>query len=267
MARARNIKPGFFRNAELVELPFEYRLLFIGLWTLADREGRLFDRPKQIKMDVFPADSVNIDAGLNALMESGFLVRYEVDGIKAIQISNFVKHQNPHCKEQASEIPEPVKHGASTVQAQGENLESTGQAGLIPDSLIPDSLIPEDCSLRSQGEREETSDDDEGKKTRRKTSGTPKPTSLPDEFTPNEAASAMAERLGVSLEDELPGFRDHHLAKGSKMLDWQAAFRTWLGNAAKFGRASKGRAATTTPKALPGGGISGAAIGINGRIL
>ena len=41
MARARNIKPGFFRNADLAELTFEARLLFIGLWTLADSEGRL----------------------------------------------------------------------------------------------------------------------------------------------------------------------------------------------------------------------------------
>jgi len=39
MARSRNIKPGFFKNDHLVELPFEYRLLFAGLWTLADREG------------------------------------------------------------------------------------------------------------------------------------------------------------------------------------------------------------------------------------
>ena len=46
MARARNIKPGFFRNADLVEMPIEARLLFIGLWTLADRSGRLEDRPR-----------------------------------------------------------------------------------------------------------------------------------------------------------------------------------------------------------------------------
>ena len=56
MARARNIKPGFFRNSDLVELPMDARLLFIGLWTLADRMGRLEDRPKQIKMEIFPAE-------------------------------------------------------------------------------------------------------------------------------------------------------------------------------------------------------------------
>ena len=44
MARARNIKPGFFKNELLVGLPYEYRLLFIGLWTIADRDGRFEDR-------------------------------------------------------------------------------------------------------------------------------------------------------------------------------------------------------------------------------
>ena len=59
MARARNIKPAFFKNETLVELPVETRLLFIGLWTLADREGRLEDRPKRIKMEIYPAKREN----------------------------------------------------------------------------------------------------------------------------------------------------------------------------------------------------------------
>ncbi|MDI9733891.1 hypothetical protein QM259_16735 [Acinetobacter baumannii] len=52
MARSRNIKPSFFMNEDIIELPFEARLLFIGLWILADREGRLENRPKKIKMSV-----------------------------------------------------------------------------------------------------------------------------------------------------------------------------------------------------------------------
>jgi hypothetical protein len=70
MARARNIKPSFFTNEELVELPFSTRLLFIGLWTLADREGRLEDRPKRIKMAIFPADNIDVDAALGELESS-----------------------------------------------------------------------------------------------------------------------------------------------------------------------------------------------------
>ncbi len=154
MARARNIKPGFFRNADLVELPVEARLLFVGLWTLADRDGRLEDRPKQIKMEIFPADSFDVGELLSELAGTDMLERYEVGGKKYIQIVNFTKHQNPHRDEKASTIPAPGsiahiqhpvagEHGASTVLAPCEHCANTVAIGLIPDSLIPDSLIPE----------------------------------------------------------------------------------------------------------------------------
>lgn len=107
MARSRNIKPGFFKNEVLAELPFETRLLFIGLWTLADREGRLEDRPKRIKAELFAFDSFDVDPMLNRLQSDGFLVRYEAGGSRYLQIENFVKHQDPHYKEKASEIPAP----------------------------------------------------------------------------------------------------------------------------------------------------------------
>lgn len=159
MARARGIKPGFFKNEELVELPFEARLLFIGLWTLADREGRTEDRPKRIKMEIFPADSVDVDSLLSQLAATGMLLRYSHDGERFLQIVNFVRHQNPHRDERPSTIPAPGfggepesnaqasqdKHGASTVQAQCDTSTSTMPLGLTPCILTPDSrlLIPD----------------------------------------------------------------------------------------------------------------------------
>lgn len=169
MARARNIKPGFFRNADLVELSMEARLLFVGLWTLADREGRLDDRPKQIKMEIFPADSVDCDALLDGLAATNMVARYEVDGKRYLQVVNFAKHQNPHRDEKPSTIPDscgnltcktpaPAKHGANTVQAPYKDdagimppadspAIGTVAIGLNPDprSLTPDprSLIPD----------------------------------------------------------------------------------------------------------------------------
>jgi hypothetical protein len=129
VARSRNIKPGFFVNEELVELPYSTRLLFIGLWTIADREGRLGDRPKRIKMAVFPADEVDVNEALDQLAGSGFIVRYTVESEGFIQILNFAKHQNPHINEAESTIPAPYEHGTGTVPLT-----------LIPSSLIPDSL-------------------------------------------------------------------------------------------------------------------------------
>lgn len=167
MARARNIKPAFFLNDDLVEMAFEYRLLFIGLWTLADREGRLEDRPKRIKMGVFPADNVDVDAGLNELQQYGFIQRYEVNGEKLVQILNFTKHQNPHHTEKGSELPDingnypeniakqPVKKQSKTVIKPDLNESATDNNGALTvkqplldggnpaDSLIPDSLIPD----------------------------------------------------------------------------------------------------------------------------
>jgi len=137
MSRSRNIKPGFFRNADLVELPVETRLLFIGLWTMADREGRLADRPKQIKMELYPADGFEVDAMLGQLHDCGFIKRYESNKIKCIQITNFLKHQNPHHAEKPSLIPAPDKPEASP----GLNV-------LIPDSRF---LIPEPGSRQQQG--------------------------------------------------------------------------------------------------------------------
>ena len=105
--RARNIKPGFFKNDTLAELDFAGRLLFIGLWGIADRAGRLEDRPKKIKAEVFPYDEVNVDSFLGELARLGFILRYEVEGERYIQIVHFDKHQNPHPREAPSNIPVP----------------------------------------------------------------------------------------------------------------------------------------------------------------
>lgn len=150
MARARNIKPSFFTNEDLAELPFATRLLFIGLWTLADREGRLEDRPKKVKMAVFPGDSVDVDRGLEELHQRRFILRYQVEGAAFIQILAFEKHQNPHHREPASTIPKPeaqppmqpgLNLGLGGDGRQAEPGASPGLAVLIPDSpsLIPDS--------------------------------------------------------------------------------------------------------------------------------
>lgn len=108
--RARTLKPGFFKNEQLAELPMAARLLFAGLWCLADRAGRLEDRPRRIKAELFPYDDLDIEPLLQALADHGFIVRYAVDGARYIQVTNFTKHQSPHPREAASEIPPPPSH-------------------------------------------------------------------------------------------------------------------------------------------------------------
>ena len=97
-------------NDQLAEIEPLGRLLFAGLWCIADREGRLEDRPKRIKAEVLPYDDCDVDDLLNKLAEREFIIRYEVNGEKYIQVVNFIKHQNPHYKEVPSEIPAPEGH-------------------------------------------------------------------------------------------------------------------------------------------------------------
>lgn len=147
MARARNIKPGFFVNDALLELDFGTRLLFIGLWTMADKSGRMEDRPKKIKIGVFPVDNVDITVMLQSLHASGFIKRYEINGMQYIQIVNWEKHQRPHHTEKASEIPD--ENGVLTVKSPLHNESppldnhQNPPDSLIPDTGFTDSLIPE----------------------------------------------------------------------------------------------------------------------------
>jgi hypothetical protein len=136
LARSRNIKPSLFTNEYLSELNPLARLLFIGLWCHADREGRLEDRPKRLKVDILPYDNCDVDKLLNLLANSPerFIIRYNVDGCKYIQVTNFNKHQNPHMKEPPSIIPAPCEYSASTIQEPDKNSSSPA------DSLNPITL-------------------------------------------------------------------------------------------------------------------------------
>src|SRR4051812_48172493 len=104
MARSRNIKPGVFTDDRLAEMPWAGRWLLIGLPTVADREGRLEDRPKKIKVELLPFDGANVDRLLDGLAERGFIRRYQVAGRRYIEIVGFSQNQNPHIKEAPSTI-------------------------------------------------------------------------------------------------------------------------------------------------------------------
>lgn len=143
MARSRNIKPGFFTNDELAECSPYARLLFAGLWIIADKEGRLDDRPKKVKAMVLPFDDVDCNDLLQQLHSHKFINRYQVNGDSYIQINNWKKHQNPHCKEAASDIPEPVENNDSTGQEQckddkEEDKKDTESAQVIENNEAPE---------------------------------------------------------------------------------------------------------------------------------
>jgi hypothetical protein len=147
MARARNVKPGLYKNEDLADCSIWARYIFPGLWMLADREGRMEDRPKRIKGELLPHDNVDINPLLDELVQFGFILRYQIDGIRYIQVIKFSDHQTPHVREQASTIPAPPVLLEDTAKAvlstilDGDESSPRSPDVLIPDSLSTDSLI------------------------------------------------------------------------------------------------------------------------------
>lgn len=164
MARARNIKPSFFTNELLGTEDPMVSLTFAGLWCLADKVGVMEDRPLRIKAELFPyRESLDVNGYLTVLARLGFIVRYENDGRRFIQVCNFRKHQSPHNTEKGKGYPfytDPKSlimgdNGYPTVKApcaDGELTVPERPDSLIPDTGFTDSLIPEEKPLVPSGD-------------------------------------------------------------------------------------------------------------------
>jgi len=94
MARIRTIKPEFWTDEVMVQMPFEARLLFVGLWNFCDDYGYLAYEPERIRLQVLPSDDVNISELIDLLSAAG---RVEVTSLKnggrALHLPHFLEHQ------------------------------------------------------------------------------------------------------------------------------------------------------------------------------
>lgn len=111
--RARNIKPSFFKSDALGSCSPLARLLFQGLWCMADHEGRLHYRPRRIKVEILPYDDVDVGdliAELIAADPDDPMIRLyggTEESPAYLWIPRFRAHQSP-CRrerEKASAIP------------------------------------------------------------------------------------------------------------------------------------------------------------------
>ena len=202
MARARNIKPGFFHNESLAECCFQARLLFAGLWTLADREGRLEDLPKRIKAQVFPYDDADMAKLLGELELNGFIKRYSAEGVNVIWIESFLKNQNPHHTEKDSELP--VFNGEVTVKEREINGTTPADSLFIDSPTTESPITEEEPAAKATAPRF-------------------KPPSLEE-----VEEYCLQRKRGISAQK----WMDYYTANGWRvgkvpMKDWKAAVRTW----------------------------------------
>lgn len=97
MARTRMIKPQLFESASLDQCSILSTLTFIGLFTVADDEGRFILSPRRIlgrlyagREDVSESD---VEECLAELVAVGCVNEYVVDGVTYGYLPEWTKHQ------------------------------------------------------------------------------------------------------------------------------------------------------------------------------
>lgn len=166
MARIRSIKPAFFVDEDIMAIGPVARLMFIGMWCLADAAGRLEDKPLSIKLHTIPADGVDPNMILAELAAKRLIYRYEdrKTGKRYIAIPGFLKHQRPH-KDERIFYPDPADCAplatrdtppAGATESPEKNLLTLVSVGVSPEKTGPMQCSPSGSPEKNLLEREKT---------------------------------------------------------------------------------------------------------------
>ncbi len=111
MARIRTIKPEFWDDEKLSELPIPARLLFIGCWNFADDFGIMPESIKWIKAKVFPYDSLRdneVKQWIDTLVKNRMLIPFAYGDKGYYIIRRFRSHQIIDKRYEKSTLPTDV---------------------------------------------------------------------------------------------------------------------------------------------------------------
>ena len=112
-ARIRTVKPDLAKHEGLFDLEQETGLPIRFAWamlpSICDREGRFKWRPRTLKSEILPHDTIDFEHVLDALLTRGQLVKYRCGTEWYGWIPTFTEHQHINGQEKGSKIPAPKK--------------------------------------------------------------------------------------------------------------------------------------------------------------
>lgn len=117
MARIRSVKPEYWADQDLAEqVSRDARLLYIGLWNLADEHSRLRGDPRYIKGQLFPYDDDltpdTVSGLLDALALAGKVVQYRTATGTFIFLPKLAKNQRLEPEKVPTKLPGPEDVGS-----------------------------------------------------------------------------------------------------------------------------------------------------------
>jgi hypothetical protein len=260
MARIRSIHPSIFTGDSFMEATAENPiacLFLFGLWGQADDKGAFEWKPATLKARILPATSADAASILEYLSGLNFIAAYEVDGKKYGAIRKFGEFQRPKTPNDLYPMPKEWRIYACTAAQISE--KRPAQRGVIgeTDAVKRATFLPkgemkndEQAPFLPKGEivpqMEEIKEEGGGEERKKEDPpfcppspiSPPAPTALrapknkprsqlPDRWEPSEAGRALAAEKRLDLPETVARFRDYHVAKGTLMANWDAAWGTW----------------------------------------
>ncbi|PPG34508.1 hypothetical protein [Rathayibacter sp. AY2B9] len=159
--------------------------------------------------------------------------RTEKGGVAGYQIHDYDKHQTT-----TADIEDKRAAGRAGAAARWAAKDATPMAPAMAPAM--QTAMRSDATTLAKTETEtETTPSNEGVSAPTSKSSRRKPeTPLADGWGPANSAYEYAQLHGLDIRHEESQFRNHAAANDRRQRDWDAAFRTWLGNAKKYQPAS-----------------------------
>lgn len=239
MARIRSVKPEFWADEDLAaQTSRDARLLYIGLWNLADEHARLRGDPRFVKGQVFAYDDdlspADVERLTDELVAAGKVQRYRSGSSTYLFLPNLAKHQRLEAGKVESRLPAPPDPSEPALVA-------TVRADLSapdPDDSARDA--DESSLLYVAGSMEPVAGSRDAPLAVARTAAK-RGTRIPEDFTvtPEMVAWARERCPQVDGRTETEKFINHWRSKTGKdatKLDWEATWRNWmLGTRDRYG--------------------------------
>lgn len=151
--RIRSIKPDFWTSLTIADLTFGARLTFIGMWNVADDEGRGVADPRAIKAKLWALDDVvtssQVQGWLGEIEGKGLITLYQAEGKPLFQVNSWREHQVVN-RPTPSSIPPPEgltedslsTHGGLTGEGRNEG-RMEGRSTITDSSVSTPGVIRE----------------------------------------------------------------------------------------------------------------------------
>lgn len=222
MARKRMIDPGIWQDEGMAALTPRQQLLYIGLFSNADDEGRLKGGAAGLRL-MLPTlyagvKDHQIEDDVNAVLaQMRQLTRYEVDGRQYLAFKNY-RHWQSINRPSDSHLPSPTDateyepsrtaHGAFSEESESTQSRARAEVKLVEEKGIEES----EGELREDNVR------------------ALRATPLSDSFglTPEMREWARQRAPDVNVDLHTERFENYWHGNGHRKRDWLATWKNWM---------------------------------------